>query len=256
MWREWVLATLILFCIRCGPRARVEGEVKEYFGGPLEGVTVGISGTQFSTTTEKNGKYSLEYIPGRFQLEFSKEGYREKQLDFEISAETRVPVEQISLLKLPPGTGVYFVGESGYELLPLGRLIYNTGEYDSWNHSRTSTYEVAGDFAKLKPNSPLVFLDNSRKNIALFAVDANSVVLTSLYNSGTTRDDGDRRRDSVEEIVPGYLRREIQLQPGRYAFVAVRWDEISLNRTTQRIGARLNPVTDPIYMFEVVGPES
>jgi Carboxypeptidase regulatory-like domain len=94
------LLIFLVFAAGCSKEAIVEGEVNDYFGQPLQGVTVEITGTRFRTVTGGDGRYSLQYLPGRFRVEFAKTGYHPAHLELEVATEARVPAAQVTLLKV------------------------------------------------------------------------------------------------------------------------------------------------------------
>lgn len=113
---------LILFAIAtllsaCGQSARIEGQVKDAFGQPLEGVLVKIEKSAFSTTTDASGKYHLEYAPGEFIVTYTKGGFTSEEVKLNISQNAKFPAEVQTLYPMPSEKGVYLLDTKS------GRLI-------------------------------------------------------------------------------------------------------------------------------------
>ena len=63
----------------------LEGIVKDNFNNPVKHVLVKIENSNFKTLTDENGKYSLDYAAGSFNIHFSKENFVSTTLDLNIS---------------------------------------------------------------------------------------------------------------------------------------------------------------------------
>ncbi|WP_101689960.1 carboxypeptidase-like regulatory domain-containing protein [Dysgonomonas massiliensis] len=99
----------------------INGKVYDNFGKPIEGVEVAIQGSDYKTTTNKQGQFSIDYTPGNFVLNFHKEGYRDAIQELSISEKQDYPLEQKELLKLPTEKGSYLFSKELDDYIPLVR---------------------------------------------------------------------------------------------------------------------------------------
>jgi hypothetical protein len=104
--------------------AQVEGRVIDLFSKPVQGATVSIQGLRFSAQTDENGTYVLDYVPGKIVITVSKEGYKPASeggsLDLTVATLTRVPVDDLVLVRLPPAPSLFLVGDE------LGSVRFRT----------------------------------------------------------------------------------------------------------------------------------
>lgn len=114
---QFVMALTLLALPACGKRAIIEGIVKDNFSDPVQDVTVKVEGTTFQTTTNGDGKYSVEYIPGAITISYLKPNYTPANRQLSVVVKDRVPAEEVILTKLPPGNGIYLL--DGKNLIPL-----------------------------------------------------------------------------------------------------------------------------------------
>ncbi len=94
--------------------ANLVGKVIDCFGKALPGASVMVKNTRFVTTTDNQGNYSLGYVPGKIQVSFTKQGYYETGLTFEISAPAAYPVQDLCMFKVLPSQGILFIGDTDY----------------------------------------------------------------------------------------------------------------------------------------------
>jgi len=69
----------ILFFFGCS-KPQVKGMVVDNNNTPIEEVEVKVQGTQFKSTTNANGEYSIEYAPGKVTVLFEKNGYTKNSI--------------------------------------------------------------------------------------------------------------------------------------------------------------------------------
>lgn len=75
----FALSILILALITMGCESKtINGQVVDNFGTPLAGVSVQVENSAFSTTTNPQGHYELNYAPGSFNVVFSFRGILSK----------------------------------------------------------------------------------------------------------------------------------------------------------------------------------
>ena len=96
--KNTVIFTLLFTLLFSGCKSeKIEGKVKDIHSNPLQGVTVTIEKSKFSSITDKTGSYSVDYAPGQMRLVFSKPEYIPKYLDLNIQQKTYFPAEDIIL---------------------------------------------------------------------------------------------------------------------------------------------------------------
>jgi hypothetical protein len=100
------LLAAAFFAVACA-KPLVVGQVVDQCEKPLEGAKVAIANSQFSATTNQDGKYRVDFLPGRFAVTFTKEGYSSARLDLDIQTKDRFPAQTVILWKLPGEPGIF-----------------------------------------------------------------------------------------------------------------------------------------------------
>jgi hypothetical protein len=217
------LALLIVFLF---PGQRIEGIVFEGgFEKPLKDVSVTIKGTTFESKTNSEGKYSLDFAPGKLEIRYLKPSYTEKTLSLEVTQKTRVPAEKATLWRIPDKQGIFLFGTSDYK--PLSKCSVSGKTKDlgfSWNKPIFEhSWWVAGEFTAIHVGDPK-FMDSDPNPIGLFKVmDANGLVLHRLtYWGGGAKDQSHQPKEVTEKLGEHITFRKTQLDAGRYAFVGIK----------------------------------
>ena len=254
----------------CGKQPRIEGRIIDGFGLPLPNAAVNISGTAFRATTDTNGNYSIEYAPGKVSLQASKPGYSTVNRTFDIATAITYPAEQMTLYKIPAGKGIFLFGDADYLPVARGSIAFSAKTFElsindpNFYENMADGPRVArifmarGSFTPAKSNSKIRFLDNtgsSPASLMLVRLKSGDVILTrTIYGGGFERsDDAQIIKSLSTSTVQGLTIKEASLPPGRYAFVTL---DSSISAGFDSIGSRhggisLNPVAEPIYLFEV-----
>ncbi len=100
-----------------GRKAEVTGKIVDNFGGPVSGVSISVSGSNYRATSRGDGSYSIQYAPGQFALHFQKSGYVPAYLHLALATEGAFPADTVVIYKLPAQPGIFFVSPNAY--LPL-----------------------------------------------------------------------------------------------------------------------------------------
>lgn len=95
-----ILLCTILFCLGCS-KPVIEGEVKDCLDKPIENVRVNIKNTRLQAITDKEGKYSIEYIPGTFTVLYSKPDYTSHEIRLSLTSKEKFPARKVTLCTLP-----------------------------------------------------------------------------------------------------------------------------------------------------------
>src|SRR5438105_11978400 len=93
--------------------AQIMGRVVDVWGNPVAGATVSMPGFRFEAHTDANGTYKLDYAPGSIRLVVRDAGYvptlDSGSLALNLATATRVPVQDLRMIKVPPAPGVFIV---------------------------------------------------------------------------------------------------------------------------------------------------
>ena len=246
------ILTLAFGLFSCGKKARIVGEVLDGFGKPLKDVTVSIEGTTFKVTTDGNGKYSVAYVPGKINVLFSKDNYTSATLEFNIATESKLPAQTVTLHKIPSEQGIFLFGDSDYIPLKKGKLSLKSKKFPKagWGGAMSeNNYIVIGEFVSIEKGTHLKFFDNDKNPLGLFKLTDDGVILVRTTFWLGTKDKAQMIKDVYKKIGEHIGIREISLDKGKYAFVA-------LGEGIGRIGSGEHgifgsPVREPVYIFEV-----
>lgn len=213
---------MLLFLTGCGQKG-IEGVVHDPFGKGIEGVSMQIPKTTFTASTDKNGKYSLNYIPGAFSVKYMKPGYTTRVMDLTIQTKSRFPVETIIMYPIPKDQGIYYIGEK--ELIQIFPARIKTWPAQrSWNDYHYKYYaDVNGSQPPIFKPGEARFIDMNPKDQRLAILKDTLIqdyigdwgILKYIYNG--LRDDKKLERIGEEQL----LVRTIELEPGSYAWVEV-----------------------------------
>lgn len=221
-----------------------------------------IPGTQFADRTDREGRYSVPFAPGRFKVDFNLEGYTSAQVDLDLATAVTLPAEQVTLAKIPPETGIYAIGETTYKRLPSAEMEAEVTKCDKLFTSESLptpfskyTYRVDADALVLDPGKEFTFLDTAGVDLALVAVDDEGSLLEQWIKGGATKSFGFAVEETGrKELVPGAILRTFVLAQGRYAFVRMRMQTRSsdvLERASRPLPDDIRLSAEPLYLFEV-----
>jgi tetratricopeptide (TPR) repeat protein len=234
------------FFLRGG--ASLNGLVIDNFGKPLDGVDVSIVNTGFHGVTDKNGRYRLEYIPGRFEVRYNKREHAEISLALEPATAASFPVKDIVLHRIPPRPDVWLVGDNDYVTLNRCRTRQEAIGNEGFRHV---LLEGRPTIIKLSPAS-FRFVDTNTPQGG-FAITPS---IFKLY------DDKEFYRMKIGFLGPtGYTRVEPDVYSiGPPAVPFGRWSSAELSAGTyiyigrwQGPGGGVQPDNDsPCYIFRAI----
>ena len=113
----YTLSLLVCLAAYANAFGTITGKVLDGFGAPIEGVTVKIKGTDFSTITDNKGDYEINYRPGITEMYFAKSSYTRSTVSVNTSELTDLDFKPITLWKYPKKGGLYFIEEKDYILI-------------------------------------------------------------------------------------------------------------------------------------------
>jgi len=95
-----ILVGLMLLFFGC-TKPQVKGIVVDNSNKPIQNAEIRIQGTQFKGLTDNAGRYSIQYVPGKLQILFEKNGYTKKNMMIDVATEAEYPADTIRLIKFP-----------------------------------------------------------------------------------------------------------------------------------------------------------
>ncbi|MHB9011443.1 MAG: carboxypeptidase-like regulatory domain-containing protein [Ignavibacteriaceae bacterium] len=127
-----IIVTLMLFALGCS-KPKVTGIVVDNNNKPIPNAKISVKGTQFKSLTDNDGKYSIEYIPGKISLLFEKKGYTKNNIVIDIATEAEFPADTVRLTKFPGEeeiAGIVASNKVQTRSIYVGNLLYR---YEDWN---------------------------------------------------------------------------------------------------------------------------
>lgn len=261
--------------------AEITGLVRDQSGLPLSGVTVQIQNSGFTSETDSEGRYSVPYLPGKFNVFYSRSGYTRRFITLDIAVNSQFPASDVYLIKLPEPAGISAFGPGHYTPIlpgdlkaetklnpeylektknygPLERFVSdnNDGEKD------LTTFIASGPTAKIANAQDLCFVDTLQIDKKLFKVGPGNVVLSRISSSLSSR-------DQMEEVpveksalighapIPGlesgvilwFLKKP--LESGTYAFVSTNQNTLGQGLPGFFSNALGSPLYSPVFLFQV-----
>ncbi|BBO18839.1 conserved hypothetical protein [Candidatus Brocadia pituitae] len=194
----------------------LRGRVIDGFGKPipLANIEALSDGSKSKTTSDQTGAFSVNYNAGNIRLTFAKEGYVPAYIPFSLDEKTDFSIDDITLWRIPPHGGLFFVGESDYTKI-------EKAEYYFESSSKERRFYVKG--------TPTVFKGQALRIID-FQVDNPLVIGKTLYQVDSKDSVGsilfypsqkyvlNKEEDSYTKIADNMGMRKVSLPPGRYFY--------------------------------------
>ncbi|MBX7226408.1 MAG: carboxypeptidase-like regulatory domain-containing protein [Chitinophagales bacterium] len=133
--RTILLLFILLSITSC--KKRITGYVHDNFGKSVNNVSVTISNSNFHSSTDDNGRFEIDYVPGEIKLLYEKEGYVSDTQVLSIYKKSNYEATKIMLIKKPEQRGVYYQSFNSY--IPLTEV--KTEKYDIASHWEQYTVE-------------------------------------------------------------------------------------------------------------------
>lgn len=213
----------------CGEKG-ISGKVRDVLGNPLEGVSVKIENSGYSTMTDDNGVYLLEYTPGAFKIKFSKDGYTTHSLDFNIAEKTLFPAKIVDLYPIPQENGIFYIDTAHKRLLKINEnsKIYERKQKNkgfSMTNNHRYYLETLEPVIGLKPGKAM-FIDRTPFTINLSFVNIENYPLYGPIYEGNlnmfekqTKYSGFVEDSSFRVGKENLLIRTVELNEGLYSWV-------------------------------------
>ena len=204
------------------------GRVLDNFEKPVADATVRILGSSLEARTDSDGRYRLNYAPGQLQVAIQAPGHDPIQFALALSAPTEYPLEDKVLLRLPPGSGVFYWDTNGWTALQQCNLKsgqnIDRGDIDFMGE-RKETYKVTGTPTKLPARPSLMFLDNTEvlQMPIIHRIQRNGEIVTAIQHGGIVGMMEDSRTSGVKytksQMFPGQHVLFGNFDAGPYAIV-------------------------------------
>ena len=237
-------------------RGVVSGTVVDIFGKPLPGVVVHIKGTQFRAITGNDGAYSCEYVPGKFEMLYEREGYFPTERQREVGGAANFPAEMVALIRIPPGKGLYATSAGQYMLVAEINPRINTakvkGGEGSWNREYARYHSITGQPTLLIEAGVCVFISGQANKMQLLRVDDKGVFFKTEFGTapGAPKTGFAKVVEHKDITVgEGCIIYEATLTPGDYVFAGLP------EHHEFEIGSP-DTIASPFYYFRVVDKAS
>lgn len=246
-----VLIHFLMFALFNLCYGQITGNILDMFGNPVDGATIQIDNTSISSKSNSEGEYSIDYVPGKVKVIFSKPGYSTDTLMVDIYTQTKFPAKSIRLYEIPSERGLWALGENSYIKLSDGKIHFSEKDF-SWNHPEGKTKErkfyATGGFSSVGKNKKIKIIDNDGVNNSLLEVNSDNTVMTgTLYAMSWVVSPKYFIKETLKEILPGVWLREVELKEGRYVYVTKKDAKNFLSGPAFK---------QPTYLFEVGSPSA
>ena len=116
-----LIMSLVAYCPTAFyEQGMLKGEVIDGFENVLKDVEVKIKDTKFITKTDENGQYRIRYNPGKVEILFAKDGFSTRKFILNIKEKKEVPMQKLTLWKLPESGGLFLVRMDDYKKIEKG----------------------------------------------------------------------------------------------------------------------------------------
>lgn len=132
-----LLLALPMALVGCMEEARLDGQVVDIWGNPVEGATVVMEGQSERPLTDASGRFSLPYAPGTHKMKAGREGYIQQHVTVEIAEGGEPPHPVFELYPKPEEAGFYVVSTSDYARLGPVVVLQVGNDIDSVRGIRT-----------------------------------------------------------------------------------------------------------------------
>jgi hypothetical protein len=221
-----VVGILFVVLVLAGcARPRIEGEVVDNFGQPVEGARITITGERYSAKTNGEGHYSIRFKPGRLTVLATKEGCIPDSLTATLEARRPFQARTLELFRRPPGPGLFLLGAEGYVALPRGDVLDQVWERDEgW--SADHLFRADGEAAAVSPGHRRFVDSSGLEKVVLIATDEDGRIGEMTTGFMGAVESSDFHIIEHDEIIleSRMILREVDLEPGYYAFV--EWQEM------------------------------
>jgi hypothetical protein len=150
----------------------IQGRVIDVFKKPVAGVEVSIPKTAFAATTDADGKYTISFAPGQFDVHLQKTGYTSATVPLNIAQASAVPAAEVTLYPNPKKRAIYYLAADHLEILPAIRVEDRARQIDYWRAEHTYAFQFTNaQVPHFDFGSEVRFLDNTDGEFVLYRGD-------------------------------------------------------------------------------------
>jgi len=165
-----ILFALTFFLSGCSKA--IKGKIQDNFGRPVSNVQVKVRDSDFSARTDDAGEFSLEYVPGKINIDFSKDGYQSEHRMLDIAEKSNYPLGAVVMIMLPDKPGLFIKSSNGYQSLKSFRLPKTT----RYQETMLGTFSVSN---YLLPGDSLQEVNVQTDSLEIYQYKINFVYLLS-----------------------------------------------------------------------------
>jgi Carboxypeptidase regulatory-like domain len=167
----YLVLVLVVMAVGC-TKPVIQGRVVDVFKKPVADADISIPKTAFTATTNAEGKYTISFAPGQFDMHIQKKGYTSATVPWNVTQAAELPAAEVMLYPNPEKPGIYYLAADHLELLPTIRIEDRARQIDTWRAERTYAFQFSNaktpDFAF---GSEVRFLDNTGGTFVLYRGD-------------------------------------------------------------------------------------
>jgi hypothetical protein len=150
----------------------IQGRVIDVFKKPLGGVEVSIPKMAFTATTDSDGKYTISFAPGQFDVHLQKKGYTSATVPLNIAQAAAVPAAEVMLYPNPDKQAIYYLAPDHLEILPTIGIEDRARQIDYWRAEHTYAFQFSNaQTPRFAFGSEVRFLDNTGGSFVLYRGD-------------------------------------------------------------------------------------
>jgi hypothetical protein len=128
-WPNCLRTVLALWLVAgflgCTKPPVIHGRVVDVFQKPIAGADVSIPKTTFTAVSGSDGRYTIGYAPGQFDLSVRKPAYASTMIPLSVTQAADLPAADAVLYPIPPEPGIYYIGPDRLVPLPERKVQRN-----------------------------------------------------------------------------------------------------------------------------------
>lgn len=219
-----IILGVLVIILGCS-KPRITGKVIDEAMEPLSDATISIINSDFSSKTNNNGEFALDFAPGKITLTASKESYTSDTLNLEISQHIKYPLQNIRLYRILESGNFVLLTDSGY--VQLERIEIK-------KHQLSSNPILGGGVYKYFLSRPIndltiksgtnIFLDfdPENNNIALLKDSKYLGNVEFGFMNSIMSNNIKLLKDKYNIIHKDVFLREINLESGYYSWIVIK----------------------------------
>jgi hypothetical protein len=186
-----LILAITAFCPTAFSRqGALTGQVVDGFDNVVKDVEVKIKKTDFTTKTDENGQYRINFNPGKIVISFSKKGYGKQTFPLNLHEASEVPLPKLTFWELPASGGVFLVRVNDYKKFEYASFYTERDDnsisfYAKGEPTKIECPENAFDNGSIE----LMMLDYSKEEPVvvgknLYRITGNNLIGNIVFESG------------------------------------------------------------------------